>query len=777
MRQPNPTPDSSAPPTASPGAAAACERSQDESTERRPPPPRRWPRWWQIDWLLVLCCAAAGLVLLGPLAVLSGGLWLAEEELRFQDLPPRLVRLIVRPADLQEAANAALDPEPAAESVSAFSGARRYAAPRRRLAKTVSGRTLLRFINASARGRARTDAAFAGPLTQRSAQGYGAAASAPASARGAGLPARARRRPTPAEPARGGGRTLWISNDDSRSVASCQRMEQIALGGTQAKPEELRPHECVNMASLELPSPRRRRALGITPLALRTSQTAGVKAGEEILLGVGLRSRRKTRRSRQRRVLTVVLDRSGSMWNGDAMELAHLGIHLLLQRLRRGDVLSLVGFDDRAEVHLDGWRYRAADLDRVRKVVSAMDPRGSTDLWAGLERGYELAREHFVAGAQNRVILITDAAANVGETEIRAVAAATRWHHGQGARLVGVGLGANYNDAMLDALTDAGRGASLFVGDRAGARRIFGAELDSTLELAAEDVQVALRLPAGLQVERFFGEQASTRRSDVQGFSVGANQSSMILQSLRVGSPKALREPLELRWAWTDSRTGRRHRGHRKTTLARLLRKRSEAVDKAELMWRWGDAFRQAATALERNDRAAAVHACDAALERIGSASRRRRDAQLTRAHGLLLRYRGRIAGPDAPPAQNTRVATGRSLSDSLEDLTVDGACELSDVRRVARVRLRVLSSCVERIRRKGRGLPGGELRMAWTVGPFGRAADVRVPWSSLSSHELEQCLTRRVARWRFPKPRSGECAVAVTLRVPADGLAMGASG
>src|SRR5262245_28890486 len=80
----------------------------------------------------------------------------------------------------------------------------------------------------------------------------------------------------------------------------------------------------------------------------------------------------------------------------------------------------------------------------------------------------------------------------------------------------GVGDPWNYNDKIMNLVTDAGRGAYVFLDTTGEAKQMFGARLLSNLEIAARNVQVKVTLPPTFKIAEFHGEQISANPEEVE---------------------------------------------------------------------------------------------------------------------------------------------------------------------------------------------------------------------------------------------------------------------
>jgi len=111
----------------------------------------------------------------------------------------------------------------------------------------------------------------------------------------------------------------------------------------------------------------------------------------------------------------VVLDRSGSMAGG-RLDNAKQALVALVDRLDEGDRFGLVIFNDQAQALVPADRLSALGRTRVKQLIAAVHPGGSTDLSSGYLRGLQEARR--VAGpAGATVLLLSDGMANAGVTD------------------------------------------------------------------------------------------------------------------------------------------------------------------------------------------------------------------------------------------------------------------------------------------------------------------------------------------------------------------------
>ena len=166
--------------------------------------------------------------------------------------------------------------------------------------------------------------------------------------------------------------------------------------------------------------------------------------------------------------LSVVLDISGSMDANDdthqsRLEWAKQAIRMTLDNLKPQDLVSIVIFDDKAETIVP--TRPPKDIEAIWSVVKSLRTRGSTDVYSGLKLGFDQVASGLKLGSkyEHRVILITDANLNTGETRVGAVEAMTKHYADHGIGLTAIGLGYDFRDDLSRAISRLRGGNSLYV--------------------------------------------------------------------------------------------------------------------------------------------------------------------------------------------------------------------------------------------------------------------------------------------------------------------------
>jgi Ca-activated chloride channel family protein len=258
--------------------------------------------------------------------------------------------------------------------------------------------------------------------------------------------------------------------------------------------------------------------------------------------------------------LALVIDRSGSM-AGEKLASAKRAAHGIVARLGAGDRVTLIQYDNTAERLVPLVKLDRVGRDWLDREIDAIVERGGTNLHAGMVLGQlELARA-VVPGRVNREVLLSDGQANQGITDRAALARIAGGAADKGLRLTTVGLGLDYNEDLMEALAENGRGRYYYVKDAASLESVFAGELENLQATVATATELRL-VPACAGVEVLSVVGYETRRDGaatvVPMVDLFGGDSRRLMARLRVpagGQARADLVRVELRY--TDARTQR----------------------------------------------------------------------------------------------------------------------------------------------------------------------------------------------------------------------------
>ncbi len=189
--------------------------------------------------------------------------------------------------------------------------------------------------------------------------------------------------------------------------------------------------------------------------------------------------------------LTFLLDNSGSMERIDRQETVRRAFAQLAGQLQPNDQVTLISFARQPRLLAD--QVSGDQAHQLVDTVSTLPSEGGTNLEAALNLAFEKATEQQAEGAQNRVILLTDGAANLGDAEPESLSAMIETMRDKGIAFDAAGIGADgLNDEILEALTRKGDGRYYLLDRPEDADDGFARQIAGALRPAAGNVKVQI---------------------------------------------------------------------------------------------------------------------------------------------------------------------------------------------------------------------------------------------------------------------------------------------
>lgn len=251
-------------------------------------------------------------------------------------------------------------------------------------------------------------------------------------------------------------------------------------------PDAVRIEELVNYFSYDYEPP-----VGDEPFAVHTELTDCPWAAGHQLLRIGLKGRVIDEEERPASNLVFLIDVSGSMQSSDKLPLLQRALTLLTGQMTRDDRIAIVVYAGSSGVALPSTP--GDEQGRIVDAIAGLRAGGSTNGGAGIELAYRIARENFVEGGSNRVILATDGDFNVGVTSNGDLTRLIERQRESGVFLSVLGFGTgNYNDAAMEQLADRGNGNYAYIDSYEEARKVLVEQIDGTLITIAKDVKIQI---------------------------------------------------------------------------------------------------------------------------------------------------------------------------------------------------------------------------------------------------------------------------------------------
>ena len=173
----------------------------------------------------------------------------------------------------------------------------------------------------------------------------------------------------------------------------------------------------------------------------------------------------------------------------------------------------------------------------LHRGIDRIEARNSTALHEGWAQAGIQVSEQLDPAAINRVLLITDGQANVGETNVDRIVSQARELAGNGISTTTIGIGRDFNEDLLLPMAEAGGGNGWHVQEPEDMVRIFETELNGLSRQFANTVRLRINTAEGVRVTDLLND-----------FEV-ADDGSYILPTLLSGSPLEIVVRLEVQSA------------------------------------------------------------------------------------------------------------------------------------------------------------------------------------------------------------------------------------
>lgn len=283
-------------------------------------------------------------------------------------------------------------------------------------------------------------------------------------------------------------------------AASYSNLRRFINNGQKPPEDAVRIEEMINYFDYEYTEPT-----GKHPFSINTEVSACPWEPKHRLVHIGLQGKHTPTENLPAANLVFLIDVSGSMNVANKLPLVKASYKLLAEQLRPQDRVAIVVYAGAAGLVLESTS--GSNKTKIKEAIDKLEAGGSTAGGEGILLAYQTAKEHFIKGGNNRVILASDGDFNVGVSSDGELVRLIEEERKSGVYLtiLGYGMG-NYKDNKMQKLADSGNGNHAYIDNLDEARRVLVSEFGGTMYTIAKDVKLQLEFnPAVVQGYRLIG--------------------------------------------------------------------------------------------------------------------------------------------------------------------------------------------------------------------------------------------------------------------------------
>ena len=282
--------------------------------------------------------------------------------------------------------------------------------------------------------------------------------------------------------------------------AAYSNVRRFINNGQKPPKDAVRIEEMINYFNYNYPQPKNE-----YPFAIHTELSQAPWNDQNQLLHIGIQGKKIPTDNLPPSNLVFLIDVSGSMSSVNKLPLLKSAFKMLVNELRPQDQVAIVVYAGAAGQVLPATSGK--QKDKILEALDQLEAGGSTAGGAGIKRAYQIAKDNFKKGGNNRVILATDGDFNVGLSSDDAMVELIEKERESGIYLTCLGFGmGNLKDSKMEKLADKGNGNYAYIDNIQEARKILVTEFGGTLFTIAKDVKIQIEFnPKYVQAYRLIG--------------------------------------------------------------------------------------------------------------------------------------------------------------------------------------------------------------------------------------------------------------------------------
>lgn len=252
--------------------------------------------------------------------------------------------------------------------------------------------------------------------------------------------------------------------------------------------------------------------------------------------------------------IAFVIDRSGSMDGYGRIEVVKTSLKQFSKHLMPQDQVALVTFNEEPCVEIPLQAF--GNGVNFNTQVDILQPNGGTNIYKGLETGYDLILNNKGNKHAQKVILLSD---GYGITEPDSVVKMSKAYNQQGISLSAIGAGTGYNYSLLALLTSDYGNALIQAPDTMSLGKAFESEMVEMLYSWGDSCKIEIICNDAIEMKNLFGpktKQVSKRKYEMNIGKLSSGYQCLALAHCTLNKPSERIElkPIKLKLSWYDTK-------------------------------------------------------------------------------------------------------------------------------------------------------------------------------------------------------------------------------
>ncbi|MBO7142580.1 MAG: von Willebrand factor type A domain-containing protein, partial [Bacteroidales bacterium] len=232
------------------------------------------------------------------------------------------------------------------------------------------------------------------------------------------------------------------------------------INNSQKPPKgSVRVEEIINYFEYDYPQPK-----GADPVSLNAEISDCPWNADHQLIKIGLKAKEIDTRELPASHIVFLIDVSGSMYDENKLPLLIRSFKLMTNNLRPKDKVSIITYASGTDIKLTAEPCNEKGKEKIVAELEKLQASGYTAGGEAIQKAYRIAKENFITGGNNRIILATDGDFNVGQSSDGELKKMVKEGAKEGVFLTVLGYGMyNLNDRMMETIADNGNGNYAYI--------------------------------------------------------------------------------------------------------------------------------------------------------------------------------------------------------------------------------------------------------------------------------------------------------------------------